>query len=277
MVGSTSRGLDGLTADELAASRRAWWNDAFTDLLFRRIPGGTRTLVDVGCGLATAAHTLLPMLTATTYVGVDADAERVAQAHRLLAGVSYRERVELLVGRAECLPLQDGKADVILTTMTLQHLSNPRVALRECSRVLRSGGRLVVVEPDYTATSYYFDRVLDDVTATFRELSRALRRHREPVDICIGPAVATFAERESFSVEEFFPYVVGEAKKITASEFLSGLAEHVDVVAASLTDGAPQVQACRAMLSTTEAMLGASTVGYGCWFVPLFVCVGTKQ
>lgn len=273
---TSRRGLDGLTADELAASRRAWWDDAFTEVLLRRVPAGARKLVDVGCGLATAAHALLPKLPAATYVGVDADADRLEEAEKLLAGVPYRDRVELRVGRAEGLPLQDGEADVALISMTMQHLPDPRAALGDIGRVLCPGGTLIAVEPDQTGAQLYFDGVLDDATAALRELFKALRRHRGPADMAIGPAVASLAEREKLHVEEFFPYAVGKAKKMAAQEFFSAIAKGVSIVAASVPPDAPEVEACRAALAAGEAAVGPSTVGYGCQLVPVFVCVARK-
>lgn len=277
MGDSTSRrGLDGLTVDELAASRRAWWDDAFTELLIRRVPAGARKLVDVGCGLATAAHALLPKLPATAYVGVDADPDRIEQARKLLDGMSYRDRVELRVGRAESLPFQDGEAEVVLIGMTLMHVPDPSAALRDVARVLSPGGTLVAVEPDQTGTQVYFDGVLDDVTAAFRGLWKALRAHRRPTDMAIGPALATFVEREGLHVEEFFPYVVGRTKKMAATEFFAAMIAGVDVVAASLPPDAPERRACRAALAAGEAAVDPAAIGYGCQIVPLFVCAARK-
>jgi ubiquinone/menaquinone biosynthesis C-methylase UbiE len=270
------RGLDGLTADELAASRRAWWDDAFTDVLIRLLPAGTERLIDVGCGIATAAHALLPRLPAMAYVGIDADAERIEHARKLLAGAPWRDRVELRVGRAESLPFRDGEAPAVLIGMTLMHVPEPRAALREIARVLRPGGRLLAIEPDQTGIEVYFDGVLDDVTAAHRELFRALRRHRLPADMAIGPALATLLEREALRVEEFFPYAVGKTKKVTAGEFLARLADGARVLAAGLPPNAPEVASFRAILAAREATTAVATTGYGCTMVPVFICAATK-
>jgi hypothetical protein len=46
--------LDGLSTDMLRTSRAAWWDDAFTRRLLDAIPSDTASIVDVGCGLASA-------------------------------------------------------------------------------------------------------------------------------------------------------------------------------------------------------------------------------
>jgi ubiquinone/menaquinone biosynthesis C-methylase UbiE len=270
------RGLDGLTAEELAASRRAWWDDAFTDLLVQRLPAGAERLIDVGCGLATAAHALLPRLPGMAYVGIDADADRIAHARKLLAEVPWRDRVELRVGRAESLPLRDGEAPAALIGMTLMHVPEPRAVLREIGRVLQPGGRLLAIEPDQTGIEVYFDGVLDDLTAAYRELFRALRRHRLPADMAIGPALATLVERAALRVDEFFPHAAGKAKKMTAGEFLARHAEGARVIAAGLPPGAPEPASFRAVLAAREATMAAATTGYGCTIVPVFICAATK-
>jgi ubiquinone/menaquinone biosynthesis C-methylase UbiE len=270
------RGLDGLTADELAESRRAWWDESFTEVLLRRVPVGTKQLVDVGCGLATAAHALLPKLPAMTYVGIDADPERIEQATKLLAGAPYRHRVELRVGRAENLPFREGEAEAVLIGMMLMHVPDPGAALREAARVLRPGGRLMAVEPDQTGIEVYFDGVLEGVTAAYRDLYRALRRQRRPADMALGPAIAALVEREKLRVDEFFPYAVGRTRRTTAGEFLADVAEGIRSVAASLPPDAPEIAAFRAAVAARVETADPSAAGYGCWLVPLFVCVAQK-
>jgi ubiquinone/menaquinone biosynthesis C-methylase UbiE len=213
------RGLDGLTAEELRASRLAWWDAEFTQLLLRRIPVGTRKLVDVGCGLATAAHALLPQLGDVAYVGVDADEERLLEAGRLLAGCAYADRVELRGGRAERMPCADGEADVVLTIATLQHVSDPAAVLKEVPRVLSPGGVFLAVEPDHLNFLVYFDGVLEEVSAAFRALYAELRRRRRPADLAVGPAVAALAGLQSLEVSEFFPHLLGRTRKLAAGDF----------------------------------------------------------
>ena len=271
------RGLDGLTSAELRASRLAWWDAEFTQLLLRHVPAGTRTLVDVGCGLATAAHALLPHLADVAYVGVDADEQRLLEARRLLAGCAHADRVELRAGRGEQMPCADGEAGFVLTIATLQHVPDPAAVLKDVARVLSPGGVLVAVEPDQLDNLVYFDGVLEDLSAALRALYAELRHRRRPADVAVGPAVAALAESQSLAVLEFFPHVLGRTRKLAARDFFAEMADGVNVVAAMLPSGAREVEACHAALAGAEDRIGSSTSGWGCHCVPVFVCVARKR
>lgn len=54
---------------------------------------------------------------------------------------------------AETLPFPDGSFDRVLVVDALHHFCSQRDALRDLLRVLGSGGRLVIEEPDYTRTA----------------------------------------------------------------------------------------------------------------------------
>jgi ubiquinone/menaquinone biosynthesis C-methylase UbiE len=274
---SGPRGLDGLTAAELAASRRDWWDEAFTEVLLRAVPTGTSRLADVGCGVATAAHALLPRRPALSYVGVDADARRLEEARKLLEGAPYRDRVELRVGRAESLPFRDGELEVVLVAMTLQHVADAGAVLRDVRRVLRPGGILVAVEPDQTAMQVYLDGPMPDVTAAYRALLEALRRHRHPRDLAVGPALAALVEREGFRVEQFFPYAVGRARKLTAREYFSKTVQTAKLIATPLPPDTPELRACLAAIAARAAAIDPDAAGWDCSFVPVFVCVAANR
>jgi ArsR family transcriptional regulator len=54
--------------------------------------------------------------------------------------------VDLRLGDAASLPLDDGEVDAAFAHMVLQYLASPLVALREMARVVRPGGSVVVID-----------------------------------------------------------------------------------------------------------------------------------
>ena len=271
------RGLDGLSSAELQATRQGFWDEGFTQILLRRIPDGVKTIADIGCGLATAAHALLSRLPTVNYIGVDVDKQRLQSAEELLAGTPYAARVELRVGRAEQMPFRDAEVDFALCCMTLQHLPNPAEAVREIRRILTWRGRVVVIEPDNLSNLFYFDAHLEEVNSAFRELFMRLKRERFPLDCAIGPTVAKLLEQEKLVVTEFFPQIVGRAKKQTAKQSFDQARQVVRIVSASLPTASPEIKACDNALDRAESAAGSNTLGYYCQLVPLFVCAAEKR
>jgi SAM-dependent methyltransferase len=51
------------------------------------------------------------------------------------------------VGDALCLPIRDQSVDIVFATQVIEHLTNPHVMVRECKRVLRPNGFLILSGP----------------------------------------------------------------------------------------------------------------------------------
>ncbi|MCS7042190.1 MAG: class I SAM-dependent methyltransferase [Bryobacteraceae bacterium] len=98
----------------------------------RSLEPGAR-LLDAGAGEAQyAGH-----FPRARYVAVDLAIGDPAWDYRRLDAVADLER----------LPFRDGCFDAALNIVTLEHLPRPLEALREIARVLRRGGRMLVIAP----------------------------------------------------------------------------------------------------------------------------------
>ena len=105
--------------------------------------GAGDRVVDVGCGpgrfLREAAER------GAEAVGV----EPSGQMRRLAAWrtpASLRERVRVVDGTAERMPLDDGSATVAWAVASFHHWADPDAGLAELHRVLAPGGRLLIAE-----------------------------------------------------------------------------------------------------------------------------------
>ncbi|MBF0123691.1 MAG: methyltransferase domain-containing protein [Candidatus Omnitrophica bacterium] len=58
---------------------------------------------------------------------------------------------------ADHIPFEDDSIDAFLILNVFHHLSSPAVCLREMSRCLRKGGRIIMIEPANTALRRYID------------------------------------------------------------------------------------------------------------------------
>src|ERR1700693_1872204 len=78
------------------------------------------------------------------------------------------------VGDALCLSIRDQSVNIVFATQGIEHLTNPHVMVRECKRVLRPNGCLILSgsfffwllheEPDdfFRFTKYGFEQWLKD-------------------------------------------------------------------------------------------------------------------
>lgn len=99
------------------------------------------TVADLGCGTGAIAAALAPRV--KKVVGVDRSAGMLQAARKRTAGLG---NVELHEGELSDLPLPAGSCDAALLVLVLAYLDEPARALSEARRVLKKGGRLVVVD-----------------------------------------------------------------------------------------------------------------------------------
>ena len=96
---------------------------------------------DLGCGTGAMLPVLAPHV--ARVVGVDASDEMLAAARTRVAALP---NVELRAGVLESLPLENGSLDAATLMLVLHHLASPVEALKEAARVLKPGGRLLIVD-----------------------------------------------------------------------------------------------------------------------------------
>lgn len=96
---------------------------------------------DLGCGTGQVSAAIAPFV--ERVVAVDASAAMLQAARRRLRGAT---NIDLRRGELEALPLDDGRLDAATVMLVLHHVPQPAKALAEVARVLKPGGRAIVVD-----------------------------------------------------------------------------------------------------------------------------------
>jgi ubiquinone/menaquinone biosynthesis C-methylase UbiE len=101
-------------------------------------------VLEVGFGPGVVIQNLARLASAGHVAGVDPSREMVAQAQARNASAIQSGRVELRLGSAESLPLEDGSFDKALAINSMQVWPDPVAGLRELRRVLKPGGKVAL-------------------------------------------------------------------------------------------------------------------------------------
>ncbi len=121
-------------------------NRALNDAVYEALaPRADDAILDIGCGGGYLAARLARTLTQGRMVGVDHSPEVLrfgAERHRKLIA---RNRLTLRQAEAEQLPFADGEFVKVCSTNAMFYFADPPAAVREMARVLRPGGRLVLM------------------------------------------------------------------------------------------------------------------------------------
>ncbi len=153
-------------------------------------------VLDVGIGTGLVAREALHIIGPQgRLVGVDPSPGMMAQVR--LPGV------ELLQGRAEALPQADASCDFLSMGYALRHLPDVHAAFAEFHRVLRPGGRLLILEitkPEGRIGAWLLRGymralvpLLARLVARQRDTAELWRYYWDTIDACIPPQAVTAA------------------------------------------------------------------------------------
>jgi len=119
-------------------------------------------VVDVGCGTGAALRHASARVTAGRLVGIDPIPRMIEIARERTADHPAAARIAYRVGSAEDLPVDDDSADLVLAFDSIDHWADRALGLAQVKRILRAGGRFVVVKDGNVAGSGEARKALTD-------------------------------------------------------------------------------------------------------------------
>ena len=117
-----------------------WWSNRFYALLARRSGPRQGNLLEVGCGLG---HLLGWLADRYTVFGTDINAWALSQALRNVPRGNF-----LLLSADDLGAFPDHTFQIVIAKHVVEHLPQPGKAIAEASRVLASGGMLLLTTPN---------------------------------------------------------------------------------------------------------------------------------
>jgi ubiquinone/menaquinone biosynthesis C-methylase UbiE len=117
------------------------FGDRFHLASFAALAESSWVVGDLGCGTGQVSAAIAPFV--SRVVSVDASAAMLQAAKRRLHGFG---NVELRRGDLEALPIDDARLDAATLMLVLHHVPEPERAIAEVARVLKPGGRILIVD-----------------------------------------------------------------------------------------------------------------------------------
>ena len=118
-------------------------------------PDGSLVL-EAGCGVGAQTKIIATKNPTSNFISIDISEQSVSEAKNLIDELGIKN-VSFRQADIFDLSFEDETFDCVVVCFVLEHLSNPPKALHELKRVLKKGGKLVVIEGDHGSTFFYPD------------------------------------------------------------------------------------------------------------------------
>lgn len=120
-----------------------WWSNRYYARLARRYGALQGRVLELGCGMG---HLLAWLVDRYSVVGCDINSWALSQAKKNVPRGNF-----LILSGDEKYAFPQDSFDIVLAKHVVEHLPHPEQGIAEMSRVLKSGGLLILVTPNLSS------------------------------------------------------------------------------------------------------------------------------
>ena len=128
---------------DFARYSQYWWSNRYYAKLARRYGPSRGRVLELGCGMG---HLLAWLTDRYQVFGADINPWALAQARQNVPHGNF-----MLLSGDEPYALPEAVFDIVIAKHVVEHLSHPEQAIAEMSRVLNTGGLLILVTPNLSS------------------------------------------------------------------------------------------------------------------------------
>ena len=123
---------------------RSWRRRALREIV---TPGAPQQILDLACGTGDFSLAIAERMHPDSRItGLDLSGGMLAVMREKVARAGLQDRISCEQGDSEAMRFADGVFDVVTIAFGIRNFEHREAALREILRVLRPGGRLVILE-----------------------------------------------------------------------------------------------------------------------------------
>ena len=154
--------IEGLYCAEVAKAFEKMTNFLPFQMLRRRIISELNKynlnglLVDLGCGSGNLIVEIAQKYNSIDLIGIDISDEILELAKQRVIKNELNERIKFEIGNVENLPFSDNSIDFIISSLSLHHWSNPKIAFKELVRTLKGDGLLMVFDFRRNSRKFFY-------------------------------------------------------------------------------------------------------------------------
>jgi len=142
--------------------------EAWTELLKTWIPAANATILDIGCGTGSLSVILARL--GHTVTGIDLSPSMISLARTKAA--AYGLEIEFHIMDASHVQFAEHQFDVILCRHLLWALSEPEQVLQRWIKLLKPGGRLILIEGYWrTGAGLHAEEITEMLPSSFINIS----------------------------------------------------------------------------------------------------------